>query len=577
MAKKKRGKKVKLVTDVASSKVSIVIPMWNGLDMNQRLLESIRRFVSLPYKLFLVDDGTTDGTGEWLDTLAAANPQRIKVIHMPGNQGFVQATNAGIAAAKGEGHLLLLNNDTQFLRPGTIEMMVHALESSPDLGAVGPVTDFAMGPQQMTMNNVYPEFHMARFLIGFCILVKNGVWQKVGPLDAQFNHLCNDDLDYSLRIREAGFKLGVCRSAFIHHLGGASFQELFGPNPYQTPQWQEKDRQGRSLLVQKWGQEKVDELFLPVDFSGMRVLVSVPAWASIYPEAYANHMGTFMDEMKKAEKTGLQLEFAPLIRSAICCARNELVRTALRRECTHLFFMDDDMLMPEGAIHKLLARNVDVVSGLCHLRTPPHFPSMFIDPDHSTGKIFYIRDWPEGQMIQVDNIGSACVLIRTEVFKKIMTMEFPGDDGNVVKAKGEDLWYLYGKARPGEHTVGEDVFFCKLARDAGYKIWVDTSVQFGHIGPPQIYDTNYFKNVKAQDNGQFPGLSYTSYEAARDLASRSDGLLTPEKLASRMGGDTGERADLFKRLYAGVIGDGKHPGSVSAAGNRGKRIGGSPV
>ncbi len=561
-------------TEVSAPKVTMIVPVWNQLELTKRMLESVRRFVQLPYKIVFVDNGSTDGTREWLEQIQKSNPHIIEVIRNHTNTGFAHATNQGLS--KAQGHVLLLNNDVEFLRLGTLESMLTVLEADDNLGAIGPTTDMCMGPQNVNANKSYPELHKARFLIGFCMLIKENVWKQVGKLDEGFNNAGQDDLDYSIRIRQAGFGMVVLRSVFLHHMGGAS-----QPGGHGGGDFAQKEEAGRQVLIQKWGEDVVNELFLPVDFSGVRVLVSVPVWGSVYPEAYMNHIGEMMQEVKDSASSGMEIEFAPLIRSAICCARNELVRVAIKRDCTHLFFMDDDMIMPRGGLHRLVSHGLDIVSGLCHLRTPPHFPSMFMDPDHSTGKIFYICKWPEGQMIRVDNIGSACVLVKTDVYKKVQEMEFKGDDGTMVKEGGEDLWYLYGKARPGEHTVGEDVFFCKLARDAGYKIWVDTACQFGHIGPPTIYDTNYFQQIRERDahNGQFPGLVYTDYESALDISSRSDGLLTPEKLASRMAGDNTEQGEIFERLYAGVVGDGKHPGGASAAGNQGvrRKPAGSPV
>lgn len=572
-----------LKTDnVTPAKLTMVIPVWNQLDFTVRLVQSIRRYVHIPYKMVFVDNGSSDGTVEYLRGLESANPDRVKCIFNHSNRGFARATNQGMEHV--QGHMLWLNNDVEFVRPNTIEALYDRLERDPSLGAIGPVTDFALGPQMVTQAASYPPLHPARFLIGFCMLVREDAWKKVGKLDEGFNDAGQDDLDYSIRIRKAGYTLAVNRDVFVHHFGGATQQARFDR---YGEEYQKFQAAGREKLVAKWTKEVVDELFLPVNFSGVRVLVSVPAWGEIYPEAYINHVASLMRETKSSKDTGIELVFAPMIRSAICCARNELVRTMKRLDCTHLFFMDDDMLMPENAIHRLVRVNGDIVSGLCYLRTPPHFPSMFIDPDDGTGKIYFIQDWPKNQTIQVDAVGSACVLIKRHVFEKIEELEFPGDRVTCpecnhihmpwpVKAANEGLWYLYGKARPGEHTVGEDIFFCKLARQAGFKIFVDTSVEFGHIGPPMVYDSEYFEKMREQRHG-LPGISYQSYESAHRIAAQPDGFLTPEALAERMGGG-GDRGELFKRLYAGQVGDGRYPGPVSAAGNRDiKSLPGCPV
>lgn len=575
-----------IVKNVHVPKVTMIVPVWNNLDVTQRLFESIKRFVSIPYKLVFVNNGSADGTREWLDGLKRANPEVIEVVHNHTNLGFARAMNQGRKFS--QGHVLWLNNDCELLRPQTVEMLVKALESNSQIGAVGPVTEACLGSQLISSSSKYPKFHMARFLIGFCMLVREDVDRKIGPLDEGFNNAGQDDLDYSIRIRDAGYTLAVSREVFVHHLGGAS-------QP-RGAQYAQMEAQGRELLVQKHGRDRVDELFLPVDYSGIRVLVSVPVWNTVYPEAYMNHVGQLLNEIRQSNESGLQIEFAPMIRSSIVCARNELVRQAMKRQCTHLFFMDDDMLMPDGAIHKLVQANKPIVSGLCFLRTPPHFPSMFMDPDASDGKIFYISHWPEKGMVKVDNIGSACVLVRTDVFQKVMEMEVAGDElecpscnhkfhDKPLKPAGDDLWYLYGHARPGEYTVGEDVFFCKLARQAGFEVWVDTSVEFGHIGPPRIYNSESFRSIRDANMQQFPGIRYTDYESARAEAAKSEQSLGPGDVAKRLGG-TEEKGEHLQRLLAGPVGDGKHPGHRSAAGNKQHhlsrkdgaiRAGGSPI
>ena len=556
-----------LDTNVSGARVTMVVPVWNQLDYTKRLVESIRRFVAIPHKIVFVNNGSKDGTTQYLNNLQKANPADVEVIHLHTNAGFARATNLGMARC--EGHMLWLNNDAEFVRPGTLEAMVHILESQPNLGAVGPVSDAVMGPQQIALNQSYPELHMARFLIGFCMLVREDAWKRVGKLEEGYNTSSQDDLDYSIRLRRAGYSLAIARRCFVQHAGGVTQQAIWGDDGQFGPRYQEAQKAAREELVKRWSQEVVDELFLPVNLKGAKVMVAVPCWEGVKFHAYANHMTRLLQEQKEGEKTGLEFVLAPMTRSSIVPARNELVRNALKADCTHLFFLDDDMLLPPRAIHRLIERNLDIVSGLCFLRTPPHFPSAFMDPDEKDGKIYYLKHWPN-ELFRVDAVGSACVLIKTDVFKKIADMEVKDEEGNILKPgkgeEGSDLWYLYGKARPGENTVGEDIFFCKLARQAGYQVWVDPAVKVGHIGEPLIYDDQYFLEQRNRDDARsFPGIPYQSYESARHLAGSGERLLTPEKLAARLGGDA-EEGEILARLYAGRVGDGRNPGPRSAAG-----------
>jgi GT2 family glycosyltransferase len=88
--------------------ISIIIPTYNGLNFLKRLVPSILHLINnvQDYELLVVDDGSKDGTEDYLKTYF---PQ-IKVIALNRNLGFGQACNIGVARAK-HGMILILNND----------------------------------------------------------------------------------------------------------------------------------------------------------------------------------------------------------------------------------------------------------------------------------------------------------------------------------------------------------------------------------------------------------------------------------------------------------------------------------
>lgn len=106
-------------------KVSVIIPVYNGRDRLGRCLESI--FSGLPsgeLEVIAVDDGSTDGTAEWLDQEAAREP-RLRVFHQK-NSGSGPARNLGIANATGE--LLYFPDADDELLPGGLELFCAAFE-----------------------------------------------------------------------------------------------------------------------------------------------------------------------------------------------------------------------------------------------------------------------------------------------------------------------------------------------------------------------------------------------------------------------------------------------------------------
>lgn len=244
---------------------AIVIPTHNNVDTLIQCLESILDCTreSTPhsnYRVVVVDNGSTDQTPTYLRDVTARYPQKVTVLRQEENLGFVDGTNAGLRAVQANENVLLLNDDTQITDPLWLDKLASLLNG--DVGAVGPVTNHALGLQNLRESYRLPATHPVKFLIGFCLLIRADAFQQVGLLDPQFAGVMNDDLDYSLRLRAAGYSLKVDRTAFVMHYGSTST----GRDGAQA--FMDRQAEGRNRLVAKWGQAAVDDLFqiaLPVD------------------------------------------------------------------------------------------------------------------------------------------------------------------------------------------------------------------------------------------------------------------------------------------------------------------------
>lgn len=214
---------------------SIIILTMNKLEYTKMCIESIRKYTDYgTYELIVVDNNSTDGTVEWLK-----EQKDIKSIFNESNLGFPKGCNQGIEIAMGD-NILLLNNDT-VVTNHWLENLINCLYSSDDIGAVGPVTNNCSYYQTIHVNYMSIE-EMFQFganynntkvpvweerikLIGFCMLIKRGVVDKVGQLDELFTPGNYEDDDYSYRIMKAGYKLILCKNTFIHHFGSTSFKD----------------------------------------------------------------------------------------------------------------------------------------------------------------------------------------------------------------------------------------------------------------------------------------------------------------------------------------------------------------
>jgi GT2 family glycosyltransferase/tetratricopeptide (TPR) repeat protein/2-polyprenyl-3-methyl-5-hydroxy-6-metoxy-1,4-benzoquinol methylase len=250
---------------------SIIIVTWDELPYTQRCLESIRKHTPLPHEIIVVDNGSSDGTPEWLEAQSD-----VRLLRNPRNLGFAAAANQGLRAARGES-LVLLNNDT-LVTPGWLRRLLGHLHRSPDVGLVGPVTNFSSGEQQIpvTYHSLAEvdgfAWELGRRergrcsetdrLVGFCLAMKREAVERIGLLDERFELGCFEDDDLCRRASQAGYRLLVCRDAFIHHFGGRSFI------CHQLP-FSQIMEQNRRRFAAKWQ--------LPPDYAKTRAREPAPA------------------------------------------------------------------------------------------------------------------------------------------------------------------------------------------------------------------------------------------------------------------------------------------------------------
>ncbi|WP_048745176.1 methyltransferase domain-containing protein [Paenibacillus sp. P22] len=239
-------------------KTSIVMLTFNQLEYTKQCIESIRSYTEPnTYELIIVDNGSTDGSREWL-----AEQEDIRLLLNEENVGFPKGCNQGISMSAGE-QILLLNNDV-VVTTNWLSNMLTCLYSDNSIGAVGCVTNncsyyqsipveyetieqMQLFAQRMNVSN--PEMWDERLmLIGYCYLFKREILDEVGFLDEIFTPGNYEDNDYSYRIRLAGYRLMLCRDTFVHHYGSVSWKE-------NSPAYIELMNRNRKAFQKKWGHD----------------------------------------------------------------------------------------------------------------------------------------------------------------------------------------------------------------------------------------------------------------------------------------------------------------------------------
>ena len=209
--------------------VSILIVLFNQAELTFECLRSLTRALDVPSEVILVDNASSDRTGELLDRLDG-----VRIVRNASNLHFLRGVNGGADLARGR-HLLLLNNDTR-VTPGSIAAAVERLDAEPDLGGVGGKIVLLKGRLQEAGSIIWrdgtclgygregdpwaAEFQFRRdvdYCSGAFLMVPRHLFERLGRFDMAFAPAYYEETDLCMRIREAGLRIGYDPRIQISH------------------------------------------------------------------------------------------------------------------------------------------------------------------------------------------------------------------------------------------------------------------------------------------------------------------------------------------------------------------------
>ena len=253
---------------------SIVVVSYNAIDQTRRCLEALRSATEAvhPSELIFVDNGSTDGTAQYL-----AEQDDVHLIRNSANLGAPAARNQGIAASRGE-QLVFMDNDVmvtpgwlgRMLFHGAIDKYSGCVSCLSDRAAHGQQIEYAGGDSSAALQ-VFADsraeqherqFRPQAFLTSFLLMVRREVIETIGGFDECFSPWGFEDDDFSLRSHLAGFNNRIALDVFVRH---------------EDYQGVAKSKTHGSLLNRNWTRF-ADKWSLPVgteygDISGLKDLV----------------------------------------------------------------------------------------------------------------------------------------------------------------------------------------------------------------------------------------------------------------------------------------------------------------
>ncbi len=230
---------------------------YNALAYTKRCLASLDLHTDQAWHLVILDNGSRDGTREWLATLA---DPRIEVVLGETNRGVAGGRNDLLAIigsrVPDDGFIIFTDNDLEFF-PGWIDPVRRVLAASPRAGIVsssGYEIVVHQGRRELISAPWGMPLEVDVAAGGFACFVRPAVFREAGGYDEALNPFWHEDDDISVRARAAGWRVfSVPNAAVIHHghksgaaipalvHGGSRSKQAYLVDKWQTAGWVHSD------------------------------------------------------------------------------------------------------------------------------------------------------------------------------------------------------------------------------------------------------------------------------------------------------------------------------------------------
>ncbi len=235
---------------------SIVIPVCNKMELTVQCLTTLARLTEqLRYEVIVVDNGSSDGTSEFLKQLEGD----VRIIANSENLGFAKACNQGARAAQGR-FLIFLNNDTIPLS-NWMTALVAEVTSHPEVGIVGSKLLYeddtiqhagvVFSREGLMPYHLYRRLHRDhpavnqrrtfQCVTAACMLIRREIFETEGGFDEGFQNGF-EDVDLCLKVIAKGWQIVYQPSSVLYHLES------------QTPGRKTHEQANALRLLRRWGQ-----------------------------------------------------------------------------------------------------------------------------------------------------------------------------------------------------------------------------------------------------------------------------------------------------------------------------------
>lgn len=208
-----------------------------------------------------------------------------------------------------------------------------------------------------------------------------------------------------------------------------------------------------------------------------KILIAVPCMDMVSAR-FAQSLTT----LKKADHCVVSF----LIGSLIYDSRNKLAGYAIQMEADYILWLDSDMVFPPDTLERMLKTmeehdEIDILCGLYFRRSTPFTPVLFEKLELVDGIVeFKDAENVPDELFEVPGCGFGCVLMKTDCLF------------DIAGKSGMGNWFT------PQANCGEDVAFCLRAREEGYRIFCDPTIDLGHMGYAPV-TRGFYEAVKGNE------------------------------------------------------------------------------
>lgn len=457
--------------------IAVVSTFYNCENYIAGCIESIAAQDYDNYRVYLVDDASTDGTARVIADTLARLPSKIQdkfvVINNDTNVGAV-ANQVSVLRNifDPETIMMILDGDDSLVNDNTIFSYYNSVYDGSTEFTYGSCWSMVDGiplisqpyPEHIKQAKAYrqhkfnwnmPYTHLRTFkqrlirdIDDSAFKDDNGNWYRAGGDGSTF---------YSL-IEAADPNKVKCLQEVVYN-----YNDTNPLNDYKV-NGAEQNINAAKILGKSKSKETTSTSMTQAK---KKILIGIPTARNIEPD-------TFKSIYDLEVPDGYETTFQYFYGYNIDQVRN-LIADWVVKGFDYLFSVDSDIAFPPDTLKKLLAHDKDIVSGL-YIQRKPGQHILEIYEDNGRGGVSNV---PYAKLAgrreyEIAGCGFGCVLIKAEVMRAIPYPHF-----------------VYHSAIDHRNTISEDVDFCRKARERGFKLYADATIQCRHIGQTEfIVDHN---------------------------------------------------------------------------------------